>query len=197
MTSRRTSTRKAPSRASETPWFPIAVLGLFAVGCAAEARRRGSEEASPLPPKLRTLRFQVDDDSELHEDARIAARTWSKATGLDVTATPDGDTPILLVETLSESCSTEGHPNARGCAHVDEDPSGGWIEVLSSVHPNYRYGVVLHEMGHHLRGLGDHLSGIPHAVMASDRGITDTEPLPEDVAFVCAGGRVACSTPTP
>lgn len=181
---------------NETPWFPIALFGLFAVGCAAEARRRSDNEVASLPAQLRSLSFQVDADSELYEDARIAARTWSEATGLTITVTPDGETPILLVPALSASCDTEGHPNARGCAHVDAALDGGWIEVLSSIHPNYRYGVVLHEMGHHLRGHGDHLTGVPHAVMASDRGITDTELLPEDVAFICAGDRIACSTRT-
>lgn len=177
----------------------LLLLGLFATGCAAVVRKRPEGSADPEGPgsteprqKLTGLRFQVDDDSELAEDARIAARTWSEATGRSITATPDGDIPILLVEELSASCDTSGHPNARGCAHEAEELTGGWIEVLSSVHPHYRYGVVLHEMGHHLRGTGEHLSN-PDAVMSADRKLDVYLPTPDDVAFVCSGPRFSCA----
>ncbi len=182
----------------------LVLLALFATGCAAAARRR-SDEGSPEPPdpgdptqpleplpppKRTTLRFQVDADSELAEDARIAARSWSEATGRVITATPDGDIPILLVEALSESCDTAHHPQARGCAHVALD--GAWIEILSSLHPNYRYGTVLHEMGHQLRGDPGHVERAD-AVMNANRLLTSYKLTPEDVAFVCAGSWFACA----
>jgi len=182
----------------------LVLLALFATGCAAAARRRSPEDqappdpddpAQPLEPVLltqrTTLRFQVDADSELAEDARIAARSWSQATGRTITATPDGDIPILLVDALSESCDTAHHPQARGCAHVATE--GAWIEVLSSLHPDYRYGTVLHEMGHHLRGDPGHVERVD-AVMNANRQLTVYLLTPEDIAFVCGGSGFSCAS---
>jgi hypothetical protein len=178
------------------------VLSIAAVGCAAARRPEEEPELDPsdpdepIPPsraKLTTLHFQIDPESELAEDARIAARSWSEATGRTITVSPDGDIPILLVESLSSSCDTAGHPSARGCAHVNPVLTDSWIEVLSSIHPNYRYGTLLHEMGHHLRGTSEHVEGNPDAIMTALRKPQSYLLTPDDVAFVCSGPRFACA----
>lgn len=141
------------------------------------------------------MSFQVAGDSELYEPAKQAAETWSAATGATITVTPDGVIPIVLVEKLADDC--EAGPNARGCSYVVGSPEESWTEIPSSVHWSIRYGVLLHEMGHQLRGTAGHLTGVPHAVMAADRAIGETILLPEDVAFVCSGTRIACPSVTP
>lgn len=177
---------------TKTPWFPIALACLFIVGCAADTKRRNAIP-SPTTPRRKSLSFQVEGDSELYTPSLAAAETWSKALGIPITVTPDGDIPIILVETLDPGCYAAGAlPTARGCSYVSDQPEDGWTEISSAIHPSVRYGVVLHEMGHHLRGTTGHLDGVPHAVMAEKRGLSDTTLLPEDLTFVCQGARVAC-----
>lgn len=138
------------------------------------------------------MSFQVAGDSDLYAPAKQAAEAWSRATGIAITVTPDGVIPIIRVAALEQGC--EAGPNARGCSYVTELPEEGWTEIPNSVHWSVLYGVLLHEMGHHLRGTSGHLAGVPHAVMAADRSIAETTLLPEDIAYVCNGGRIACTT---
>lgn len=184
MPSRRTSAKRAPSRASETPWFPIAVLGLFAVGCLARA-------SGPTPKKtLRSFSFQVDGDSELYPYAKTAAEYWSNETGATITVTPDGEVPILLVDQLSPECVP--HAELLGCSSIGETPSEGWIEISSHLDPALRHVSILRQMGHQLRGSTDSLSS-PGSLMAPPGERSATDITPADVAFVCTG-RLACPT---
>lgn len=184
----RASKRLARPSEPSTPWFPIALACLFVAACASDARRKILAK-----PRRASMSFQVEGDSELYAPAKEAADTWSKALGIPITVTPDGDIPIILVETLDPGCLKAGAlPTARGCSYVVEQPTDSWTEISSNIHWSVRYGVVLHEMGHHLRGTNEHLEGVPHAVMAANRSLDDIQLLPEDLTFICAGGRVAC-----
>ena len=182
------------SSPSSVPWFPIALFGLFAVGCFASRSSPSSSSSSTERKRTLSFSFQVDGDGELYPLAKTAADYWSKKTGATITVTPDGEIPILLVEQLSSDCGES--PEPRGCSIVGESPREGWIEILASTPPAFRHGVILHEMGHHLRGSLEHLSSPPNAVMTLpvESGPYPTTLTAEDVAFVCAG-RLECPPP--
>lgn len=140
------------------------------------------------------MSFQVEGDSELYALAQYAADRWSKALGITVTATPDGNIPILLVEKLSDVC--QGNSVSRGCSSIDLHGGDNWIEILSSIPSDDRFGVIMHEMGHHLRGSGEHLGESPDVLMSANRDARITRVTPADVAWVCSGPRIACSPST-
>ena len=131
--------------------------------------------------KRRSLSFQCSPDSPLYEPARLAASAWSTAIGRPVTVTPDGVYPLLISD--HPSC-WDGVARSRGCSRLTDDPDDGYIAVLTTTEPSDYYGVILHEMGHHLRGLmkPEHLDD-PDALMHGQRS---TETItPADVRFVC------------
>src|SRR5882672_2043137 len=74
------------------PWFPIALFGLFAVGCAADYSRKQVPKKKPS-----YMSFQVDPTSALWAPAHQAASEWSAALQRSVTATADGEIPIFRV----------------------------------------------------------------------------------------------------
>jgi hypothetical protein len=166
-------------------------LALLTTGCAAVASAPAESSASaPLPPdplpapRQRAFHFQVDRDSVLWDDTVKAAAAWAAATGIEVTVSPEGDIPVLLVAALDPDCAPL--PQSRGCSRVTGQ-EGDWSEILESVHWSVRYGVILHEMGHQLRGpAGGHVENNPNAVMAPTRLLSSIDLTPEDVAYVCA-----------
>lgn len=159
-------------RVKRRPWLPLALLSLFAVACAGDwswQKRR------------RKLSFQVSKGSPLYEPARRAAEAWSKATGRHVQVSEDGDYPIFVSD--SPDC-WDGAEGTTGCSFLSSDETEGYIAVLPHVSPLDYYGVLLHEMGHHLRGLlqPEHLED-PSALMAEHRTVEAITAA--DVAFVC------------
>jgi len=123
------------------------------------------------------MSFQVDPESPLWAPARSAAEEWSKATGRAITASEDGDVPIFFVSDLvDEDC---GGPNAMACSYRGDDAR---IEVLESVPERHLPVLLLHEMGHHLRGEEGHLSD-PSALMAEPIRATGITPADRD--FIC------------
>jgi hypothetical protein len=189
---------------------PLAVrlllFGSFiALGCAAADRPEPAlptpteppdpdgSEAEPLPEAERwtSASFQVDDDSPIHDEVVRAAAAWSAATGRTITASADGDTPFFLVDAFDAGCNAG--PNTRGCSRVTPDPRDSFTQVISSLHWSIRYGTILHEMGHHLRGDLTHVSTNPDAVLASPRKLSSETLTPDDVAFICQGPRFSCA----
>lgn len=179
------------------------VLSLAAVGCAAGSRRPDEPdgEPEPVPPsaiqRTGTMRFQVSEDSELYADAVKAAAAWSAVLpGCTITVSPDGDIPILLVQELDPGCIDEAAGgNPRGCSRVLSDVTDSWTQIPEWLHWSVRYGVILHEMGHHLRGPASpsHITDNPNAVMYFKRSLGTIELTPDDVAFILGGARLACA----
>lgn len=123
----------------------------------------------------------MDAGSPLYAPARAAADAWQAAVGRPISITEDGDIPIFQGE-IPTSCDPDR--KARGCSYVTNRKSEGYIVIAPSVLPTDLYGVLLHEIGHHLRGvlMPDHASD-PNAVMYFKR--TTTALTPSDIAFVC------------
>ena len=170
---------------SSAPWFPIALFGLFAIGCVASSGKK---------PRRRYVSFQVDADSPLYEVATDAASQWTAALGLPVLVSPDGEIPIFI--TASPSCpppSIEPKPGDQlgGCA-MDVGTPHQRIEVSATVEKEKWPTLLLHEMGHHIRRVRGHLDD-PEALMGArvpnGRGITAA-----DVQFVCKPS-LDCSPP--
>ncbi len=180
---RKVSRARQPQPAGAAGWFPIALFGLFAVGCAANW--------GTWQRKRRSLSFQCSPDSPLYEPARRAAETWSAAIGRPVTVTPDGVYPIFVSE--KPSC-WDGVARSRGCSRLTSEPGDGYIAALSTADPVDYYGLMLHEMGHHLRGLlkPEHLED-PSTVMHAQRSVEEITPA--DVDFVCEN--FDCAIPSP
>lgn len=183
------------------------VLSFAAIGCAAATRREElgpSPEPLPepdpdpatLPPRSRSMSFQVADDSVLRTDTVKAAAAWSAATGCNITASADGDIPVLLVTDFDPGCLEASETgNVRGCSRVTDVVTDGWIQIPERVHWSVRYHIILHEMGHHLRGpkSPSHVLGSPSAVMIEHPSLASVTLLPEDVAFILDGVRLDCS----
>ena len=183
MTSRRIPAKRAPKSAgsgspapsqargvrNETPWFPIALLGLFAVGCMADWSWQ---------KKRRSLSFQVAEDSPLYEPARRAAEKWSSLIGRPITVTADG---VYLSD--DPEC-WDGVELSTACSHITSDEGDGYIAVLTDTDPSDYYNAILHEMGHHIRGLlqPEHLDD-PETLLFHAQSVP--EPTPKDVQFVC------------
>lgn len=153
---------------------------LFAVGCATKKRTtngntNGSTETTPtnLPP----FHFQVDPKTDLYAPAMAAAEKWSAALGRTITVSPDGEIPIFYVTSLSPPAA----PTDKGFSWSGDEAR---IEVLTSVPESVLPLLLLHEMGHVLRGVPGHVTNNPKAVMAkpAQPGATIT---PEDIAFIC------------
>lgn len=165
-------TRRAAPRETSTPWFPIALACLFVAGCVVDAQRH-----------RKSLNLQVDPESDLWAPARRAADAWSQATGRKITVTADGDIPVFRGPLPTECEPTE---KTESCSWVDPDPANGYTVIREDIPAHLLYGLLLHEFGHHLRGLAPgprHLDN-PTAVMnASGRVEVLT---PEDIAFICA-----------
>lgn len=140
-----------------------AALGLILIGCANAANRkpRGS------------FVFQVERDSELWEPANDAAHAWSAATGLDVRVSEEEGVPIFFVEHLSD-CNEAGGDQA--CSFRSR------IEVLSDTPRSILRQLLTHEIGHQLRGDGEHMDD-PDAMMSSPTRAKSV--TPSDVYFVC------------
>lgn len=189
----------------ELPRF-LFVASLFALGCAAASSPRRSSDPEPdepspdvpePPEKLTTLSFQCSPGDPLYEDAVKAASTWSAALGRTLTVSPDGDIPILLVAELDPGCqAVDTTGSARGCSRVMADLRDSFTQIPERIHWSVRYGVLLHEMGHHLRGGSGHVTTNPEAVMTSARKLGNVTLLPEDIDFVCTGPRFSCNLPS-
>ena len=173
MTGRSVLRGPKPRHADAAGWFPIAVFGLLAVGCVADWRSRQK--------KRRSISFQASEDSPLYAPAKRAAEAWSAAIGRPVTVTSDGVYPIFISD--RPSC-WDGIARSRGCSLITSDPGDGYIAALSTADPVDYYGLMLHEMGHHLRGLlkPEHLED-PSTVMHAQRSVEEITPA--DVDFVC------------
>lgn len=185
MSKARASKRSTKSETAKGNWFPIALFALFAVGCLADARGRYPVE------RRKSIRFQVEEDNELYADAKLAAEQWAKATGIDVTVTPDGDVPIVIVEELSADCTPRAELLA--CSYIGETPEQGWTEVSRHLDPKLRQISILRQMGHHLRGSLEHASE-PDTLMSATGERRLSTITRKDVAFVCSG-RFECSLP--
>lgn len=177
---RRTNSTLDDSRETTTPWFPILLSLLFVAACASDARRRHSPSQ-----RKRALAFQVEEGSPLWEPAKQAAETWSKAIGRTITVTPDGLIPIFFTNAIDPECQPDS--STAACSHVTNAPQEKGLDytlVLESISAADLYPVLLHEMGHHLRGPYPplHLSE-PSAVMfPKSRNSLLT---PADLSFVC------------
>ena len=182
---RKVSRERKPQAGGTAPWFPIALFGLFAIGCVASSGKK---------PRRRYVSFQVDADSPLYEVATDAASQWTAALGLPILVSPDGEIPIFV--TASPSCpppSVEPKPGDQlgGCA-MDVGTPHQRIEVSATVEKEKWPTLLLHEMGHHIRRVRGHLDD-PEALMGArvpnGRGITAA-----DVQFVCRPS-LDCSPP--
>ena len=132
------------------------------------------------------MSFQVDEDSALYAPAQEAARRWSLALGIPVTSTADGTIPIFLTDT--PSCPPPTIPlqpgdRVGGCS-MDLGTPDARIEIPSSILAGEWLTVLMHEMGHHLRGKeGQHVQEPGHLM---SRGVNNGQDItPADVAFVC------------
>jgi hypothetical protein len=193
----------------------LLLLSLFVAGCAETGRRSGAstnppdgsqplEPPDPPAPLPRTneMHFQVESDSPLYAPAVTAAAAWSKALGCNITASPDGDIPFFQVPQFGVECTSaseaSGHPErVNACSQVIDPPSAGHTEVLSDRAPSALFLILLHEMGHHLQGGQGHLAteGNPYSVMIEAPYPYVSAITPADVAWVCAGPRMACALP--
>lgn len=186
-------------------WISILfVASLFAIGCSVGRRvgggttpageADGEDESDVTKPdfgaRLSSLSFQLGRDSPLYDTAVAAAETWSKALGISVTVADDGEVPILLVGTVDPEC-VQNPGVIRGCSRVAPELSDSFIEIPESLHWSLYYGTLLHEMGHHLSGSNSHVDSVD-AVMSANRKATSITLTPEDIAWVCAGPRIAC-----
>lgn len=131
------------------------------------------------------MSFQVDEASELYATAQQAARRWSLALGIPVTATTDGVIPIFLTDNPTCPIPNDMQPGDKvgGCAQGIGTPDQR-IEIPSYVLPEEWLTVLMHEMGHHLRGKsGQHLREEGHLMSTGVHNGQDITPA--DVEFVC------------
>lgn len=158
---------------SSSPRIVFTLLALFAVGCVVDARRQGPGTVNWAS----SLSFQVDPTSPLFAPAQQAAAEWSKAIGRPVSVSADGAIPIFFVSKLDpDACG----PTAMGCGYNGKDAR---IEVLESTPAKALKPLLLHEMGHQLRGERGHLETPIDAIMADPiRGNVLTS---ADIAFIC------------
>lgn len=155
------------------------------------------------------MSFQVDADSPLRETAEEAARQWTAALGIPVTVAEDGEIPIFFTDELSCPAPTNLPEGTRvgACAPGIGTPDAR-IEMPTTVPERYWLTNLLHEMGHHLRGLvpapvgsefawsaGDH-HGDPAGLMYGGRVPSTARITATDVAFVCEH-EMACQLPPP
>lgn len=184
----------------------LSLLSLLAFGCAdavSRATRPDSAPSDPLPipplrPRKHHMSFQVEADSPLRPTAEDAARQWSLALGLSVTVTADGDIPIFLTDELSCPAPANLPKGMRvGACSPDIGTESARIEVPTSTPERYWLTNLLHEMGHHLRGLrpapedseydwlaGDHHDD-PSGLMYGGKVADTARITPRDVTFVC------------
>lgn len=168
----RASKHHAQPSEPSTPWFPIALACLFVAGCVVDAQRH-----------RKNLSLQVDPDSDLWSPAVKAAKTWSQATGRQITVSADGEISVFR-GSLPAEC--EPDDTTQACSWVDPDPTNSYTVVREDIPNEALYGLLLHEFGHHLRGLAPgprHLDD-PTAVM-HDMGHVEVL-TPKDIAFICA-----------
>lgn len=159
------------------------VTFLFLVGCASEFKPRKS------------VSFQCDVDSKLWQPATQAAALWSAALDRPITVTADGDIPMFFVPELNKEQCKGANPG--GCA-VDILKPDARIEILEDSYPDLQslIIVIMHEMGHHIRGVGGHLEGEKYKFCLMHDTIRDktAEELrlvkitPADVEFVSEYG---------
>lgn len=185
----RTHASRRMDRETSTPWFPVILCGLLVAACTLDARRR-----HPSKSRRRSLAFQVAEDSPLWEPAKRAAETWSKAIGRTITVTPDGYIPIFFVSSVDPECEPDS--STAACSYVTNLPQEegrDYTQVIESIPSSDLYSVLLHEIGHHLRGptQPSHLSN-PSAVMFSKS--RNSVLTPADIAFVCES--FDCPIPT-
>lgn len=141
--------------------FVLALLALAPLGCSHDA---------PEPPSFWT------DNPALTPLLAAAAEQWGTATGREISIAPEG-IPVFFVETLDpKACG----PNALGCSFGGADAR---IELLASAPPRFLARVVLHEMGHELRGEPGHLA---HGGAVMSDPIEATAPTAADHDFVCS-----------
>lgn len=95
------------------------------------------------------------------------------ALGHEIEVSPTGDIAIYYVKALEPSCGGEG---TWGCAYTDS------IEILESIPRRYQKLVLMHEMGHVIRGRPGHIDYNDMAIMATPtKGRVITS---DDVRFV-------------
>jgi hypothetical protein len=134
--------------------------------------------------------FQVDADSELYPVAQQAAEAWSKAIGMPVLVSPDGEIPIFITD--SPSCTVPDNlaPGQKvGACSKDVGTPSQRIEVPSYLPNTHWLTAITHEMGHHLRGRTRVVhTNDPNSLMYAhiENGRTIT---PTDVDFVCEENR--------
>jgi hypothetical protein len=160
----------------------FAILTVVLAGCAgAYDERRSSNRLKGR------MRFAIERDSPLYASAVEAADQWSKVTGRDITATDDGDIPIVIVDQMSSECAdvpVDAPPGTFvGACSLGYDTLDRRIEVNRQTVPAHYLHTLLHEMGHHLRGGGGHLDD-PNVVMSKYTNDVTTL-TPADVAFIC------------
>lgn len=151
-------------------------LVLALAACAAPERKRRS-----------SMSFQVERDSDLYAPALRAAAAWSKATGSDVFVSEDGDIPIF--RTAQTECITLPDQPVGTCVGASSPGAGtpdARVEVPSYMPVKLLEVVLLHEMGHCLRGDSAHLAR-SGAIMSERFDAAAQLPVltREDVLFIC------------
>lgn len=197
----------------------IALLGwiaVFATGCAVGAMPKKKSiapapepepepepEQPPVPEERKRygVSFAVDSGDERLVTAFVkAAKAWNTALGDEwVTIKEDGDVPVFWVDTVSGlGCPLPADiPEGKylsGCAVATATPDAH-IELSTKIQPERLNGIVLHEMGHVIRGIGGHINkeGSPFPYdeknIMNDKGDASTmaEPTADDAAFVWEG----------
>jgi hypothetical protein len=145
----------------------LLLIGLLAaVGCAARA-------SAPGPARM-PLVLGVDPASPLWDATVAAVAAWRKATGLDIRVAADGTVPVLFVASLN------------GCGATDEGCSFGGdesrIEVREDTPSDHLAPLIMHELGHLLRGDGLHLASPDDLMSSPTRAKRITA---DDLAFIC------------
>lgn len=167
-------------------------LAALALACSsAEAPERAPVAAAPAAlatevTKPASMHFQVDPASVLFAPAQAAAADWSAALGRDVTASADGDVPILRVEgNCSDSDASRYFVVA--CAKDIRTPDAR-IEVSSDTAVWELYTALKHEMGHQLAGNSLHVEHEPEALMYYYKPLGSPNVITsDDRAYVCRG----------
>lgn len=192
-------------------------LSLFATGCAMGAAPRKIKSNPPVPEpgpepesepapveRMRYgVSFSVDPkDERLTTAFTTAAAAWNKALGGEwVTIKENGEVAVFWVETVEgEGCPTIDVPTGKyvsGCAAAT-GTLDTHVELSTKIPDDERLrGIVLHEMGHVIRGTRGHIdtegSGFPfnenNVMNHTGNPTTMITPTADDAAFVWQGMR--------
>ena len=141
--------------------------------------------------RKKVFRFQADPSSPVYAAALQAASNWTRATGVVITVTADGDIPILVVEKTECPLPPEYEGTGKavlGCT-MDDDSPDERIELDQRIlkDSDMLLTIITHEMGHVLRGNVDHLDDPADkcCIMAPSDNKCRRAITPKDIDFIC------------